>query len=76
MSMAKVELKRNGEIKTDGIVVGHWSARYPRKERKSNIYVKVLYIAIMHVTLKNTRSGELTGYTKEELRKTISANLL
>ena len=74
--MAKVELKRNGEIKADGIVVGHWLARYPRKERKSNIYVKVLYIALMHVTLKNTRSGELTGYTKEELRKTISANLL
>lgn len=74
--MAKVELKQNGEIKADGIIVGHWSAKYPRKERKSSMYVKVLYIALMHVTLKNTRSGELTGYTKEELRQTISANLL
>jgi hypothetical protein len=74
--MAKVILKRNGEVEADGIIVGHWTATYPRKERKSSIYVNVLYIALMHVTLKNTRSGELTGYTKKELRETINANLL
>ncbi len=74
--MKKVILSRNGEVKADGIVVGHYHVEHPRKERKSSIYVKTLYIALMHVTLKNTRSGELTGYTKEELRKTISINLL
>lgn len=74
--MKKVILSRNGEVKADGIVVGHYHVKHPRKERKSSIYVKTLYIALMHVTLRNTRSGELTGYTKEELRKTISINLL
>lgn len=74
--MAKVILKRNGEVEADGIIVGHWTATYPRKERKSSIYVNVLYIASMHVTLRNTRSGELTGYTRKELCETINANLL
>ena len=74
--MAKVILKRNGEVEADGIIVGHWTATYPRKERKTSMYVNVLYIALMHVTLRNTRSDELTGYTKKELCETINVNLL
>lgn len=73
--LAKVVLKRSGDVEANGIIVGRWAAEYPRKQYNSRKYVKVLYVAVMEVRMKIAQTNRLEGFTKKELANIISLNV-